>query len=73
MQLAAIAENGAADKAGLQVGDMILAVDDTTVEGVDHLINLIGAYNAGDTVTLTVQRGTEMLTVTVTLEERTDA
>ncbi|MBR0026164.1 MAG: trypsin-like peptidase domain-containing protein [Clostridia bacterium] len=73
VQLAAIAENGAADKAGLQVGDMILAVDDTTVEGVDHLINLIGAYNAGDTVTLTVQRGTEMLTVTVTLEERTGA
>lgn len=73
VQLAAIAENGAADKAGLQVGDMILAVDDTTVEGVDHLINLIGAYNAGDTVTLTVQRGTEMLTVTVTLEERTSA
>lgn len=73
VQIVSVAEGGAAEKAGLQIGDMVLAVDDTSVEGVDHLINLIGAYNAGDVVTLSVQRGTERLTLSVTLDEKAGA
>lgn len=70
VQIVEVVKGGAADKAGLQIGDMILAVDDTEVKSVNHLINLIGEYNAGDTVTLSIQRGTQSLTLTATFDEK---
>ncbi len=56
-----------ADKAGLQVGDIITAVNGQTVDAQHALSQLIQQSKAGDTVKLTVQRGTGIQTISVTL------
>src|ERR1041384_5444529 len=59
-----------ADKAGLQKGDRILAVDDQATDKVDGLVELIRGKKPGQRVRLKLSRnGTEM-TVLVKLGER---
>ncbi len=56
-----------AAKAGLKDGDIITAVDGQTVDDTHDLSSLIVTHNPGDTVTLTVQRGSQVLTLPLTL------
>lgn len=59
-----------AESAGLQDGDVILAVNGTYIAGVDQLAGAILAAEPGDELTLNVLRGTEFLELTATLGER---
>ncbi len=59
-----------AAKAGLQAEDIILEVDGQAVDTDHSLSTLIQQYNVGDTVTLQVQRGSQVLTLPLTLAER---
>ncbi len=61
-----VEEGSAADKAGLQMGDVITKVDDTAISSVDGLNAVKKQYSAGDTATLTVYRGGETITVEIT-------
>jgi putative serine protease PepD len=63
----AIVPGGPAEKAGLQAGDVILALDGKTVEGSSELIVAIRSKSPGDTVTLTVRRDGSERDVDVTL------
>ncbi len=56
-----------ADKAGLQAGDVITAVDGTSISGTDDLTAILARRSPGDEVTLTVDRNgtTKQLTVTL--------
>jgi putative serine protease PepD len=63
----AIVPGGPAEKAGLQAGDVILALDGKTVEGSSELIVAIRSKSPGDTVTLTVRRDGSERDVEVTL------
>ncbi len=56
-----------AAKAGLQDGDIITAVDGHTVDDSHDLSSLIVEYSPGETVTLTVRRGSSTLTLSLTL------
>lgn len=56
-----------ADKAGLQVGDLILEVDGQQVRPSRPLIDILLSYRPGDRVTLTVERDGEKLEIPVTL------
>lgn len=69
VQIAQIVSGSAAEAAGLQVGDLILKVEDTQITSNDDLSTAISAYNAGDTVTLTIQRDGVEQTLTVTFGE----
>lgn len=69
VQIAQIVSGSAAETAGLQVGDLILAVDDTEISSNTALSAAISEYNAGDTATLTIQRDGQQQTVTVTFGE----
>lgn len=60
----------AADKAGLQEGDIITALGETKIASSSELIAAMENYRAGDAVTLSVYRGGETLTVSVTLDEK---
>lgn len=71
VQIAQIVSGSAAETAGLQVGDLILAVDDTEISSNTALSAAISEYNAGDTATLTIQRDGKQQTVTVTFGEYT--
>jgi len=59
--------DGPAAKAGLKVGDVITAIDGTSVTSADAVILAVRAHTPGDTVQVTYMRGSEELTATVTL------
>lgn len=59
-----------ADAAGLQAGDIVIAVDGATVEGAAGLIAAIRDLEPGDSVQITVQRSDERLEVVAELTSR---
>ncbi len=64
-----VAENSPASQAGLQPGDIITGIDETTLDASHAYINTLFQYSAGDRVMLTVMRGNEQIQVDVTLGE----
>lgn len=61
-------ERGAAEKAGLKEGDVILAVEGRKVKNVTQLQENIGRYRPGDSVELELWRDDKTKKVTVTLQ-----
>lgn len=61
-----------ADQAGIQVGDLITAVDDQQVDAANPLDKVLLRFKPGDRVEVTVQRGGEERTLRVTLGARPD-
>ncbi|MDR1068734.1 MAG: trypsin-like peptidase domain-containing protein [Clostridiales Family XIII bacterium] len=61
-----------ADKAGLIMKDVIIAVNDKKVDTSTALIKELLNYSAGDTVTITYVRNGETLTVQVTLASQSE-
>lgn len=59
-----------AEAAGLQKGDIITAVDGTTITTSAELIDAKNTHRAGDEMQLTVYRGGESLLIVVTLDEQ---
>ena len=64
-----VAEDSPASQAGLQPGDIITGVGETTLDATHAYVNTLFQYSAGDTVTLTVIRDNQPLQVEVTLGE----
>ncbi len=62
--------NSPAGKAGVQEGDVILALNGQPIDVENQFIEVLFQFNPGDTVQATVQRGAEQLEVSVTLAER---
>ncbi|MBO0794079.1 MAG: PDZ domain-containing protein, partial [Ktedonobacteraceae bacterium] len=58
-----------AGKAGLQVGDVIVQIDNTQVSDTGSLQDVLATKNPGDQVAVKVYRGSQLLTVNVTLGE----
>ena len=61
-----VEEGGAADKAGLKMGDVIIKVDDTDITSMEDLTAVKKQYSAGDTATFTIYREGQETTVEVT-------
>ncbi|OCI31724.1 S1C family serine protease [Oerskovia enterophila] len=66
-----VTAGGPADEAGIQAGDVILAIDGRPVSLSDELIVAIRAKAPGDTVTLRVRTGDAERDVRVVLDEAT--
>ncbi len=65
-----LAPDGPAERAGLEVDDVILRVDDTFVTSTTELVRLfLTAYKIGDSVNLVVNRSGATLTFDLVLEE----
>lgn len=64
-----VTENSGAAKAGLVRGDIIIKFDGQSVTTSTQLNNIRDKHKAGDTVTITVMRGTTEKTLSVTLTE----
>lgn len=62
-----VVSGGPAAKAGIKNGDIITKVNDMTVGDQGGVSNLIGEYRPGDTVQLTILRGSDTITTKVTL------
>jgi S1-C subfamily serine protease len=65
--LSQITPGGAADKAGLRQGDVIVVAGGRPIETYDQLAVLVDARKPGDKVAVTFFRGAGKHTVTVTL------
>jgi putative serine protease PepD len=59
--------------AGLRSGDVVTAIDGTTVGSADELRRLIDAHEPGDSVTVTVSRGGDTRTLRAVLATRPNA
>ena len=68
-----VAEGSAGEKAGLAVGDIIIALGDTEISSRDMLLLTLRRFKAGDTTTLTVWRDGEELKLTITFDENLNA
>ena len=73
VQVMGVEEGSAAQAAGMQVNDIIVSLNGTEINGSSDLSSLLYEYNVGDTVTITVQRGSELVDLSVTLGERKNA
>ena len=68
-----VADGSCAQEAGLQVNDIIIAIDDTAIDSSSALTAALSSnYKAGDTVTLTVIRNQEQVQLSVTLDEQNE-
>lgn len=69
VQIAQIVAGSAAEQAGLKAGDLIVKVNDTTIDSNSTLAAVISGFNAGDTAQITIQRDGKEQTVSVTFGE----
>ena len=63
-----VIKNGAAEKAGIEVGDIITAIDDTKIGSSAELQEQVGRHRPGDKIKVTVLRGDKSLTKTAELK-----
>ena len=63
-------EGGAADLAGIQPGDVIIAINGETISSYDELNAKKDKHKAGETITVTVRRARQDLDFTLTLQEQ---
>ena len=68
-----VAEGSCAEKAGLKVGDIITAIDDTVITTHSALVATKATYRAGDTVTLKIVRDHQPMELKLTLDEEPPA
>ncbi|HSX43051.1 MAG TPA: trypsin-like peptidase domain-containing protein [Candidatus Saccharimonadales bacterium] len=65
---ATVISGGPADKAGLKPGDIITKVNGTDIDQSTSLVSLLDKHKVGDSVSLTIVRGSGTITKNVTLE-----
>ena len=65
-----VTSGSCAEKAGLQVGDIITQVDGKDITTSAELIDAKNTHKAGDEMTLTVYRDKDYTTLKVTLDEQ---
>lgn len=65
-----IDRTGPALQAGIRRGDIITSIDGTSVATQEDVVNLVGKKNAGDSVSVVIDRNGQSLTFQVTLAAR---
>lgn len=65
----AIIAGSAAEEAGLEQGDVIIAIDGEAINTRNSLTTALGRYSAGDTIEIEVQRSDEKVKLRATLQE----
>ena len=70
VRIESIESDTAAQAAGLNAGDVIAAVDGTSIKTMEELVSLLRRYGSGSSIELTLENGS---TIAVTLGERPEA
>lgn len=60
----------AAEKAGIQIGDVIIAVDGTSIKTMDELNTIKNKHSVGDKLNIKVNRNGKEKEITLTLQEQ---
>jgi membrane-associated protease RseP (regulator of RpoE activity) len=69
VEIKEVVENSAAAAADLQQGDILLSVNDMTVESTNNLIEILSDYQPGESVSVTYLRNGKRNTTTAELKE----
>jgi serine protease Do len=64
-----VSKGGAADKAGIMEGDIIIGFEENIIETIQDLLENINEYSIGDIIQMTVWREGEELVLSVQLEQ----
>ena len=68
-----VADGSCAQTAGLQVNDIIIAIDDTAIDSSTALTAALSSgYKAGDTATLTIIRDQQEQKISITFDEKNE-
>jgi S1-C subfamily serine protease len=67
--ITSVTATGAANQAGLRSGDVIIQIDNQPVNDTSSLSDALASKNPGDTVAVKIVRGSQQLTINVTLGE----
>jgi len=70
VMVGSVETGSAADRAGIKVGDILLALDGAVIAGADDLIRALTGDKIGSNVALDILHGTERLTVSLVPQER---
>ena len=70
VKLSGVTPGSPADKAGVKAGDVILAIGSHDVRDLQGMTDALNAFKPGDATSIVVLRGTERLTLQVTLGTR---
>jgi S1-C subfamily serine protease len=73
VQVVSVEANSPAEKAGVMIGDVIVALDNEPISSIDDLHRMLTEEKVGVRSRLTVLRKTEKLTLTVIPDAREDA
>ena len=68
-----VQEDGPAQEAGIEVGDLIIKVDREPIERNTNIRALLSGYEPGDRIDLTIWRGGRERTIQVKLGRRSDS
>ncbi|MEF2837546.1 MAG: trypsin-like peptidase domain-containing protein [Oscillospiraceae bacterium] len=68
--IVSVEKDGAAERAGIQPKDIVIAVDEHKVSNVTELTRALRNYKAGDTATIKLIRSGAEMTVEITFDER---
>jgi len=68
-----VVQDSAAERAGIAVGDIVIALAGTEIESSDSLIFALRKFRAGDTTQITVWRSGEQIELTITFDENLSA
>jgi serine protease Do len=71
--IAQVMPGSPAQQAGLQRGDVVIKIDNTTLQNESDLARIINQHKPGDKVTLTIARNNQTMNVTVTLAQAQSA
>ncbi len=69
-QVSTVQQNSPASSAGLQSGDLVTAVNGKAITSTEQFIATVDGYAPGQTITMTIKRGGQTKTVSVTLGTR---
>ena len=72
-QITQVVAGSAADRAGIQVGDVVLSMDGQAVKSFEGLTDVVGRHGPGDSIEVEIERGVagrvpQRFTCTVTLD-----
>jgi serine protease Do len=69
VQVTSVTRGGAAERAGIRTGDIILSADGVSISTFDELRAVLDELSPGDEIEVRVRRGNEELTFTAILDE----
>ncbi|MFI3227943.1 MAG: trypsin-like peptidase domain-containing protein [Clostridia bacterium] len=65
-----VAEDSAAEDAGIEIGDIITSIDGVAIDTSSALTAVLTAYSAGDSAVLTITRDSQTITLTIVFDEK---